>query len=88
MANITIIKREENKNGWEFNVNVDGLIFEVNLDKDYYEKLTNNHISPNSLVIKSFEFLLRKESKESILKSFNLKDINKYFPGYEREVNL
>ena len=38
------------------------------------------------LIKKSFEFLLERESKESILRKFNLKVINQYFPEYEQEI--
>jgi len=83
MANITITREEETSVGWEFGVNVDALDFQVKLTKEYYEALTDGRISPKDLVIKSFEFLLRKEPKESILRDFNIKDITKYFPEYE-----
>jgi hypothetical protein len=36
------------------------------------------------LVEASFEFLLNRESKESILRSFNLSDIERYFPEYPK----
>ena len=42
--------------------------------------------SPDGLVRRSFEFLLTRESKESILKSFALTDIGRYFPEYEAEI--
>ena len=40
---------------------------------------------PGQLVRRSFEFLLAREPKESILRSFNLSVIGRYFPEYERE---
>jgi hypothetical protein len=33
-----------------------------------------------------FEFLLARESKESILRSFALPEIGRYFPEFEREI--
>ena len=39
----------------------------VTLTHSYYQKLTNNQIPPESLVEKSFEFLLERESNTSIL---------------------
>jgi hypothetical protein len=42
--------------------------------------------SPEQLVRQSFEFLLERESKESILPTFDLADISRYFPEYEREM--
>lgn len=72
----------------EFKVSVDSLDFDVSLDQDYYEKLTSNKISKEELIKKSFEFLLEREPKESILRSFNLKVIQKYFPEYEETLKI
>jgi hypothetical protein len=41
---------------------------------------------PVSLVEASFAFLLERESKESILREFDLTVIGRYFPDYEREI--
>lgn len=41
---------------------------------------------PVRLVAASFEFLLRRESKESILRSFELTVIERYFPEYPRVI--
>jgi hypothetical protein len=37
-------------------------------------------------VTESFRFLLEREPKESILGSFDLTVIGRYFPEYEREI--
>ena len=42
--------------------------------------------TPDGLVRRSFEFLLARESKESILGSFAITDIGRYFPEYERAI--
>jgi hypothetical protein len=42
--------------------------------------------TPERLVEASFEFLLQRESKESILRSFNLSDIEHYFPEYPKQI--
>ncbi len=39
---------------------------------------------PVDLVRRSFEFLLEREPKESILRTFDLTVIGRYFPDYER----
>jgi hypothetical protein len=49
-----------------------------------YESLTGGLITPRELVEKSFEFLLEREPKESILSSFDLGVIEKYFGDYPR----
>ena len=40
----------------------------VTVPQAYYEKLTNNKVTPEVLVEKSFEFLLKRESNTSILR--------------------
>lgn len=42
--------------------------------------------SPERLIQASFEFLLERESKESILRSFRLPQIERYFPEYPDEI--
>lgn len=37
---------------------------------------------PEDLLARSFEFLLERESKESILPRFALSDIERYFPDF------
>ena len=51
-----------------------------------YARLTGNKIPPGDLVNMAFEFLLEHEPKESILRSFDLMVIARYFPSFEREV--
>ncbi len=58
----------------------------VTLDKDYYQDLTEGLISKEELIRKSFEFLLKRESNESILSRFNLRVIGNYFSEYEEEI--
>jgi hypothetical protein len=41
---------------------------------------------PADLVRRSFVFLLAREPKESILRSFDLPVIGRYFPEYEQEI--
>jgi len=58
----------------------------VILDDGYYQKLTNKKITKEKLIKKSFEFLLEREPKESILSKFNLKIIKNYFPVFEEKL--
>ena len=58
----------------------------VTVPDDYHRKLTGGSISKEELVRKSFEFLLQREPKESILSSFELSVIARYFPEYERQI--
>jgi hypothetical protein len=49
-------------------------------------RLAPGAIDPEDLVRRSFEFLLQREPQHSILASFELTDIGRYFPEYEREI--
>ena len=60
----------------------------VSLDDAYYQKLTGGEITKEELIKRSFEFLLMRESNQSILSSFDLSVINRYFPEYEDEISL
>jgi hypothetical protein len=57
---------------------------EVRVQADYALKLTAGKISTLQLLKKSFEFLLEREPNTSILRSFDLSVISRYFPEYER----
>lgn len=82
----------EKKNDREFLVIVDekGSQTEhnVEVDDEYFKKLTRGKITKEELIKKSFEFLLNRESKESILSRFNLKIIKRYFPEYEEKIKI
>ncbi len=60
----------------------------VTLDESYYRKLTGAKIKSEELVKRSFEFLLQREPKESIMSRFNLKVISNYFPEYEQTISI
>jgi hypothetical protein len=56
----------------------------VSVTPDYAAKLSGGQITVEQLIIRSFEFLLERESNTSILRSFDLPVIARYFPEYER----
>jgi hypothetical protein len=58
----------------------------VRLSDDYYQKLTQGRVSRDALITRSFEFLLERESNASILRSFDLPLIGRYFPEFESEI--
>jgi hypothetical protein len=60
----------------------------VSVRPDYRDKLTSSTVPAEELVLRSFEFLLEHEPKESILAEFDLAVIQRYFPDYEREIRL
>ena len=89
MAEIQV-EKEEQADGYAFQVTVQepGSQTEhrVTLSKNDYHRLSGGEASPEALVEESFHFLLERESKESILRSFDLTVISRYFPSYEREI--
>jgi hypothetical protein len=58
----------------------------VTVSRDYAEKLTAGKVSVECLISCSFDFLLERESNTSILRSFDLPVIARYFPEYERVI--
>jgi len=59
---------------------------DVTVSPNDYTRLTNGKIELEEVVRRSFEFLLEREPKESILTRFDLSLISRYFPEYEREI--
>lgn len=58
----------------------------VRVSEEDYRRLCGGTIEAVELVRRSFEFLLARERKESILGEFDLAVIARYFPEYEREL--
>jgi len=77
---------------------IDNNSFKVSIKKDYstehivllsdrfHQDVTNNKLTKTELITHSFEFLLKRESNQSILKKFNLEVISQYFPEYIDEI--
>jgi hypothetical protein len=61
-------------------------IHNVSLPEAYYQQLTNEKVTPETLIEKSFEFLMKRESNTSILSQFELSVIGRYFPEYELRI--
>jgi hypothetical protein len=59
---------------------------DVTVSPNDHARLTGGKVETEELVRRSFEFLLEREPKESILKRFDLSLISRYFPEYEREI--
>ena len=55
----------------------------VTVTPEYWQKLTGGRVSVETLIEKSFEFLLERERNTSILRSFDLPVIQRYFPEFE-----
>ncbi len=77
--------------GWTFGVQVaqtNGQTrHQVTLTQQDFDTLTSGKTTtPEELVRRSFEFLLEREAKESILRQFDLPAITKFFPEYPVEI--
>ena len=78
--------RVENTDAGSYQVTVEGAsatVHSVTVTPEYSEKLTGGRASAETLIKKSFEFLLERESNTSILRAFDLTVIQRYFPEYE-----
>lgn len=58
----------------------------VSVGPEYAATLTHGRFSTAELIKRSFDFLLARESNTSILRSFDLSVIARYFPEYESEI--
>jgi len=75
--------------GWSCEVTVrDGGVthHRVRVPRADLSRLAPGAADPEDLVRASFDFLLEREPKESILREFDLSVIGRYFPDYEREI--
>lgn len=90
MANIVVQELNSDKDSIVYRVEVieedSRTTHKVELNRDDYQNFTDGKITPEELVQCSFEYLLDREPKESILSSFNVSVISRYFPEYAREI--
>jgi len=82
MAEIEVTPRDG-----DFGVVVDGSSeHDVRVADDYVARLGLPDADRTRLVRESFVFLLEREPKESIMRSFELSVIERYFPEYPQEI--
>lgn len=60
--------------------------FIVHLGDDYWAKMTGNTISREDFVKKTFEFIMARESRDIILREFDVSAVPQYFPEFEDTV--
>ena len=77
--------------GWTCSVTVrehgiDVSTHRVHVAAEDLDRLAPGADDPTALVEASFAFLLERESSGSILRSFDLTEISRYFPSYETDI--
>jgi hypothetical protein len=58
----------------------------VRVSRIELERLAGGAIDPVMLVQASFDFLLERESNQSILRSFDISEIERYFSDYPTQI--
>jgi hypothetical protein len=61
-------------------------VHQVGVARRDLERLAPGATAPDDLVRRSFEFLLEREARHSILAAFDLPLIGRYFPEYEATI--
>lgn len=59
----------------------------VTIEPSRLQRLAHPGESPQAFIHRCFEFLLARESKESIMSSFDVSVISRYFPEFESEIS-
>ena len=59
---------------------------DVTLSRADHERLGSGYPRPESFIRACFEFLLQRESKESILRTFDISQIATYFHEFDAEI--
>jgi hypothetical protein len=91
MTNIDVSCARIDGGGWTCGVTLtdaDGSMssHRVAVSDDDLERLAPGASDPHDLVDRSFRFLIARESKESILRAFDLPVIGQYFGDYEETI--
>ncbi|UCC84453.1 MAG: hypothetical protein JSW46_05850 [Gemmatimonadota bacterium] len=87
MIDVTLTRSED---PFEFDVRVSEGNTEtrhrVTMTESTYRKLSGGDASPERVIEAAFEFLLDREPKESILSSFDVTVISRYFPSFQDDI--
>ena len=90
MATIDVTRSSESGDAFTFEVEVreagSSSRHVVTLQRADAESLGDRFSSPEEFVRRCFEFLLERESKESIMAGFDVRDIGRYFPEFEHDL--
>ena len=87
MADIVVDSLAESEDRFSFRVTVSeqtgSSTHEVTLSRPDYERLARDDEPAGDFVRRCFDFLLERESKESILSRFDISVIGRYFAEFE-----
>ena len=90
MECIRIVSKKETKSGWEFIVEVGTenheIGYRVTVEKESWQKLAYNRFGPEELVYRTFQFLLKRQPKGALFRSFSLREAAQQFPAYEEKM--
>lgn len=59
---------------------------QVTMSRQMWQRLTAGQHAPERCLEAAFRFLIDREPKEAILRSFDVQVISRYFPEFEREL--
>jgi hypothetical protein len=89
MADIQIKHADEDDERYRLTVEVSesasSTTHTVTLSRSDHQRLAGDE-DPKDFVVRCFRFLLEREPKESILPSFDITLIGRYFPDFEEEI--
>ena len=84
------VRCEPDSDGWTCQVRLTDAAgigeHRVTVDRADLSRLAPGAADPSDLVRRSFAFLLEREPRSSILRTFELTVIGRYFPDWERSI--
>jgi len=86
MATITVVRAAGNTYRVTVEEHGTRTVHDVTATPDDLQRYAPPGVTPEQLIDASFEFLLAREPKESILRQFDLRVIERYFPEYPRVI--
>ena len=90
MAEIQVQPTGETDEGFSFNVAIEEAgsrsTHHVTLSRQDHRELGVETESPEQFVRRCIEWLLERESKDSILSRFDIREISHYFPKFRGEI--
>ena len=90
MTDVAVERTDDAAGTYSFEVRVadrgSETVHTVTLASDDFTRLARTGEQPEAFVQRCFDFLLERESKESILPSFDVRVIGRFFPEFEDQI--